>query len=331
MTKKRILSGIQPSGTLTLGNYIGALQHFVRLQEEEECYFCIVDYHAITLPRNVEQLRENKRKLAATYLAVGIDPEKATLFAQSDVSAHLELGWIMITTSYMGELERMTQFKEKSKEAESIPAGLFTYPSLQAADIVLYNATHVPVGDDQKQHLELARDLAQRFNQRYGETFVIPEPMIAEFGARIMSLTEPTSKMSKSSLVEGSYISLLDDLKTVEKKIKRAVTDSENEIRFDAVNKPAVSNLLTIYSSITNKSMAEAEEHFAGKGYGALKTEVAEVVVDMLKPFQEKYEYYYQSEELDKLMQHGAEKARKVANETLQKVRDTLGVGFTNV
>lgn len=325
---KRIFSGIQPSGTLTLGNYIGALQHFVRIQHEAECYFCIVDYHAITLPRNVESLKENIRKLAATYLAVGIDPNKAALFAQSDVPAHTELGWIMTCSSYMGELERMTQYKDKAKESESIPAGLFTYPALMAADILLYDATHVPVGDDQKQHLELSRDLAQRFNNRYGETFVIPEPMIAELGARIMSLTDPMSKMSKSSLVEGSFISLLDDLKVIEKKIKRAVTDSENEIRFDPENKPAVSNLLTIYAQLSEQSMAEVENHFSGKGYGALKSELAEVVVEAIRPIQERFNEYYHSSDLDKILQEGAEKAREVTKPTLQKVRNALGVGF---
>lgn len=327
---KRIFSGIQPSGTLTIGNYIGALQHFVRIQEEAECYFCIVDYHAITLPRNVEKLKENIRKLAAIYLAVGIDPQKATLFAQSDVPAHTELGWIMNCTSYMGELERMTQYKDKSKENESIPAGLFTYPALMAADILLYDTTHVPVGDDQKQHLELARDLAQRFNNRFGETFVVPEPMIAEIGARIMSLTEPTSKMSKSSLNEGSFISLLDDLKAIEKKIKRAVTDSENEIRFDPEAKPAVSNLLTIYAQMSNQGMEAVEKHFAGKGYGALKSELAEVVVESIRPIQERFEEYYLSADLDRIMQEGAEKAQEVTRPTLQKVRKALGVGFIN-
>lgn len=330
MSKKKIFSGIQPSGVLTLGNYIGALQHFSRLQDEEECLFCIVDYHAITLPRNVKHVRENKRKLAAMYLAVGIDPNKATLFAQSDVSAHTELGWIMNCTSYMGELERMTQYKDKSQEDESIPAGIFTYPTLMAADILLYQTTHVPVGDDQKQHLELARDLAQRFNKRYGEVFVVPEPMIAQFGARIMSLTDPTSKMSKSSLVEGSYISLLDEMNVIEKKIKRAVTDSENEIRFDPEKKPAISNLLTIYSVMADKSMKETEQHFAGKGYGALKSEVAEAVIEKLKPFQEKYEYYYQSAELDQIMKQGAQKAEEAASVTLRKVKEVLGVGFLN-
>jgi len=325
---KTILSGIQPSGTLTLGNYIGAMQHFVRLQHEANCFFCIVDYHAITLPRNIENLKTNIRSLAAMYLAVGIDPKKAVLFAQSDVPEHTELGWIMITSSYMGELERMTQFKDKSKGSDSIPAGLFTYPPLMAADILLYNTTHVPVGEDQKQHLELTRDLAQRFNHRFGETFVIPEPMIAKIGSRIMSLDDPTSKMSKSNPNAGSYISMLDEPKVLEKKIKRAVTDSDNEIRFDPEQKPAVSNLLTIYSLMTEQSMEQVEAHFAGKGYGALKGELAEAVIAKLQPIQEKYHYFYHSQELDSLLHEGAAKAREVAGVTLQKVKKALGVGI---
>jgi tryptophanyl-tRNA synthetase len=325
---KTILSGIQPSGTLTLGNYIGALQHFPRLQNEENCYFCIVDYHAITVPKSIENLRQNIRSLAALYLAVGIDPNKATLFIQSDVSAHTELGWIMTTGSYMGELERMTQFKDKSKGNDSIPAGLLTYPPLMAADILLYQTTHVPVGDDQKQHLELTRDLAERFNNRYGEIFVVPEPMIAEVGSRVMALDDPTSKMSKSSPNAGSFISMLDDPKVIEKKVKRAVTDSDNEIRFDPQNKAAVSNLLTIYSLMTEQTIPETEKHFAGKGYGALKGEVAEAVIANLNPIQEKYKYYMASSELDEILKKGAAKAGDVAGQTLQKVKKAIGLGL---
>jgi len=324
---KTILSGIQPSGTLTIGNYIGAMQHFVRLQHEANCHFCIVDLHAITAPKTIDKLRENIRGLAALYLAVGIDPAKATLFVQSDVSAHAELGWIMITHSYMGELERMTQFKDKSKANESIPAGLLTYPPLMAADILLYNTTHVPVGDDQKQHLELTRDLAERMNSKYGDLFVVPEPMIAEFGSRIMSLDDPSSKMSKSNPNAGSFISMLDEPKVIEKKIKRAVTDSDNEIRYDVDQKPAVSNLLTIYASMTDQTLPEVEKHFSGKGYGALKGELAEVVIAKLAPIQEKYHYYVQSTELDEILQQGAEKAREVANQTLNRVKQAIGLG----
>lgn len=325
---KTILSGIQPSGTLTLGNYIGAMQHFVRLQHEANCFFCIVDYHAMTVPKNTEKLRENIRGLAAMYLAVGIDPKKATLFIQSDVPAHTELGWIMICQAYMGELERMTQYKEKSKGNESIPAGLFTYPPLQAADILLYNTTHVPVGDDQKQHIEITRNLAERFNNKFGEVFVIPEPDIAKTGARIMSLDDPTSKMSKSDPNEGSFISMLDDPKVIEKKIKRAVTDSDNEIRFDPENKPAVSNLLSIYSLMTDQTIPEVEQHFTGKGYGALKGDLAEAIIAKLSPIQEKYNHYLNSSELDTILKHGAVKASIVANETLEKVKKAIGVGL---
>lgn len=325
---KTILSGIQPSGTLTIGNYIGAMQHFVRLQHEANCFFCIVDYHAMTVPKNTEKLRENIRSLAAMYLAVGIDPEKATLFIQSDVPAHTELGWIMICQAYMGELERMTQYKDKSKGNDSIPAGLFTYPPLMAADILLYDTTHVPVGDDQKQHIEITRNLAERFNNKFGEVFVVPEPHIAKTGARIMSLDDPSNKMSKSNPNVGSFISMLDEPKVIEKKIKRAVTDSENEIRFDPENKPAVSNLLTIYTLMTEQTMQEAELHFSGKGYGALKGELAEVVIDKLSPIQEKYNHYLNSPELDNILKHGAVKASIVANETLQKVKKAIGVGL---
>lgn len=325
---KTILSGIQPSGTLTLGNYIGAMQHFVRLQHEENCFFCVVDHHAITVPQDPQILKKNIRSLAALYLAVGIDPQKATLFVQSDVAAHTELGWIMITSSYLGELERMTQFKDKAKGKDSIPAGLLTYPPLMAADILLYQTTHVPVGDDQKQHLELTRDLAERMNNRYGELFVIPEPMIAEVGSRIMSLDDPSTKMSKSNPNEASYISMLDDPKVMEKKIKRAVTDSGSEIKYDPQNKAAVSNLLTIYSLMTDMSIAEAEQHFAGKGYGALKGELAEATIARLQPIQEKYKYYYESTELDQILRQGAEKASGVANETLHKVKKAMGLGI---
>lgn len=324
---KNVLSGIQPSGTLTIGNYIGAMQHFVRLQHEANCFFCIVDYHAITVPQEPDVLKNNIRSLAALYLAVGIDPEKAALFVQSDVPAHTELGWIMITQSNIGELERMTQYKDKSKGKESIPAGLLTYPPLMAADILLYDTAFVPVGDDQKQHLELTRDIADRFNRKYGEVFVVPDPLIAEIGARIMSLDDPLSKMSKSNPNPGSYISMLDEPKVIEKKIKRAVTDSENSIRYDRQNKPAVSNLLSIYSLVTDKSMAEVEQHFEGKGYGALKGELAEAVIQKISPIQECYYHYLESSKLDNILREGAEKAQETANATLLRVKKALGVG----
>lgn len=327
MKMKTIFSGIQPSGTLTLGNYIGAMQHFVKLQNEANCYFCIVDYHAITLPQDPQQLKENIKSLASLYLAVGLDPKKVTLFAQSDVSAHTELGWLMICHSYMGELERMTQFKDKSKGQDSIPVGLFTYPPLMAADILLYQTTHVPVGDDQKQHLELTRDIAERFNRKFDDVFTIPEPMIAELGSRIMSLDDPYSKMSKSNPNKNSFISMLDEPKVIEKKIKRAVTDSDNEIRFDKEAKPAVSNLLSIYSLLTGKTIPEVEQHFAGSGYGQLKQQLADVVVETLEPIQKKYEEVYSSGEVETILREGANKAAEVAQPTLTKVKQAIGVG----
>lgn len=326
---KTIFSGIQPSGTLTLGNYLGAMQHFVRLQDDAQCYFCIVNYHAITVPQDPLELKKNIRSLAALYLAVGIDPKKATIFNQSDVSAHAELGWIMTCTSYMGELERMTQFKDKSQGKDSIPTGLFTYPPLMAADILLYNTTHVPVGEDQKQHIEITRDLAERFNSRYGDIFVIPEHDIPKVGARIMSLDNPGNKMSKSNPNPGSYISMVDTPKEIEKKMKRAVTDSDNEIRFDREQKPAISNLISIYSLVTDRTIPEVEKHFEGRGYGALKSELAEVVIAKLTPIQEKYDEYVNSSELDNILKHGAIKASIVANETLDKAKRALGVSLS--
>src|SRR5690625_4506829 len=273
---KIIFSGIQPSGTLTLGNYLGAIQQFVQLQHDHQCYFCIVDEHAITIPQDPQQLRENIRSLAAFYIAAGIDPEKATLFIQSEVPAHVELGWMLQSISYVGELERMTQYKDKSDRKEGVSSALLTYPSLMAADILLYQTHIVPVGEDQTQHLELTRTLAQRFNNRFGETFNIPDIRIPKVGARIMSLQEPTKKMSKSDENVKGFISLLDSPKQIEKKIKSAVTDSEGIVKFDRDNKPGVSNLMAIYSSCTGKSYDAIEAEFDGKGYGDFKAAVAE-------------------------------------------------------
>ncbi len=285
---KKIFSGIQPSGTLTLGNYLGAIRQFVQLQHENECYFCIVDQHAITVPQDPKELKENIKSLAALYIASGIDPEKATLFVQSEVPAHTELGWMLQSITYMGELERMTQFKDKSEGRSAVSSALFTYPTLMAADILLYQTDIVPVGDDQKQHLELTRDVAERFNNRFGETFTIPEIQTPKFGARIMSLQDPTKKMSKSDENTRSFISMLDTPKQIEKKIKSAVTDSDDFIKYDPENKPGISNLLTIYASCTGKSMKEVEQHFEQKRYGELKGEVAEVVIDTLSPIPRK-------------------------------------------
>ena len=322
-----IFSGIQPSGLPTIGNYLGAIRQFVNLQDDNECYFCVVDQHAITVPQEPKELKQNTRALAALYVASGLDPSKATLFVQSDVPAHTELSWLIQTFTYMGELERMTQFKDKAEGRSAVSSALFTYPTLMAADILLYNTNIVPVGDDQKQHLELTRDVAERFNNRFGETFVIPEIQIPEVGARIMSLQEPTKKMSKSDENKRAFISMLDTPKQIEKKIKSAVTDSDMDIKFDRENKPGVSNLLSIYASCKNKSIEEVETHFAGKGYGDLKQEVADAVLEVIVPIQEKYETLINSPELDDILREGAKKANEVAEKTLAKVKKKMGLG----
>lgn len=324
---KTIFSGIQPSGVITLGNYIGAMKQFVELQDDYNCYFCIVDQHAITVPQDRLALRKNIRSLAAFYLAVGIDPNKSTLFIQSEVPAHAQAGWILQCIAYVGELERMTQFKDKSAGKEAVSAGLLTYPPLMAADILLYSTDIVPVGEDQKQHIELTRDLAERFNKRYGDIFTIPEARIPKIGARIMSLTDPTKKMSKSDPNQKSYITLLDDAKTIEKKVKSAVTDSEGIIRYDKEKKPGVSNLLTIYSILANESIEQLEERYAGKGYGEFKADVAQVIIDTLTPIQEKYYELMESSELDDILDEGAEKANRVASKMLKKMENAIGLG----
>jgi len=322
-----IFSGIQPSGTLTLGNYLGALKQFVELQDDYECYFCIVDEHAITVPQDRLELRKNIRSLAALYLASGIDPKKATLFIQSEVPAHTQLGWIMQSISYIGELERMTQFKDKSQGKEAVSSALLTYPPLMAADILLYQTNIVPVGDDQKQHLELTRDLAQRFNNRYNEVFTIPEIRIPKVGARIMSLQDPTKKMSKSDTNEKGFISMLDEPKRIEKKIKSAVTDSDGVVKYDKENKPGISNLLTIYSSCTGESIESLEAKYEGKGYGEFKQDVANAVIQVLQPIQERYKELIDSDMLDDILDEGAEKAAYVANKTLRKAKKAMGLG----
>jgi len=324
---KTIFSGIQPSGTITLGNYIGALSQFVELQNEYNCFFCIVDQHAITVPQDPQTLRKNIRSLAALYLAVGIDPEKATLFIQSEVPAHAQTGWMMQCISYIGELERMTQFKDKSIGKEAVSASLLTYPPLMAADILLYNTDLVPVGEDQKQHMELTRDLAERFNKKYNDILTIPEISLPKVGARIMSLQEPTKKMSKSDPNQKAFITLLDEPNQIVKKIKSAVTDSDGIVKFDTVKKPGVSNLLSIYSILGGKSIAELEEMYVGKGYGDFKGDLAEVVANFFKPIQEKYYNLLESSELDDILDRGAEKANLVANKTLKKMENAMGLG----
>jgi len=323
--KKRIFSGVQPTGNLHIGNYLGAIKNWVPLQHEYESFFCIVNLHAITLPQDPKVLRQKTLDLARIYLAAGIDPEVSTIFIQSDVPAHAELTWILSCIARMGELERMTQFKDKGKgNTERAGVGLFAYPVLMAADILLYQTDLVPVGKDQKQHLELTRDLAERFNRDFGETFKIPEPYIPPVGANILSLQDPTKKMSKSDEDATGSIFLLDDADTVTKKIKRAVTDSGTDIKFDA-SRPAITNLLTIYQLFTGKTAEECGAHFEGKGYGAFKTELAEATVEFLRPFQERV-HEYDEATLRNILETGAEKARNLASETLKVVYEKMGI-----
>ncbi len=324
---KTIFSGIQPSGTITLGNYIGAMKQFVELQDEYNCYFCIVDQHAITVPQDRLTLRNNIRSLAALYLAVGINPEKATLFIQSEVPAHAQAGWMMQCIAYIGELERMTQFKDKSVGKEAVASALLTYPPLMAADILLYNADLVPVGEDQKQHLELTRDLAERFNKKYNEIFTIPDVRLPKVGARVMSLQEPNKKMSKSDSNKKATITLLDEPKQIEKKIKSAVTDSEGIVKYDKENKAGISNLLSIYSILSKRSIADIEQQYEGKGYGDFKADLAEVVIREIEPIQRKYHELMESPELDRILDQGAEKANIVAGKMVKKMENAMGLG----
>ena len=329
MSKPIVFSGAQPSGELTLGNYLGALKNWVALQGEYDCIYCIVNQHAITVRQDPNKLRKATLDTLALYLACGIDPQKSTIFVQSQVPAHAELGWALNCYTYFGELSRMTQFKDKSsRHSENINAGLFDYPVLMAADILLYQANLVPVGDDQKQHLELSRDIAMRFNALYGDIFTIPEPFISKVGARVMSLQEPTKKMSKSDENRNNVIGLLENPKDIEKKIKRAMTDSDEPpvVRYDLKNKAGVSNLLDILTGVTGKPISELEKEFEGKMYGHLKTEVATQVIDMLTTLQAKYHQYRDDESyLISIMQEGAEKARSKAAQTLKKVYDAIG------
>jgi tryptophanyl-tRNA synthetase len=323
--KKRIFSGAQPTGTLHIGNYLGALKNWVALQDEYEAFYCIVNLHALTLPQDPKILKQKTLDLARIYLAAGVDPEKSTVFIQSDVPQHAELTWTLSCISRMGELERMTQFKDKGKgNRERAGVGLFTYPVLMAADILLYQTDLVPIGQDQKQHLELARDLAVRFNRDFGETFVVPEAYIPPVGAKIMSLQDPAKKMSKSDENANGSIFLLDDADTITKKIKKAVTDSGTEINFDET-RPAIRNLLTIYQLLTGKTRDECIAHFEGKGYGQFKTELAETVIDFLRPFQERVNNY-SDDELSSILKSGAEKARTIASKTLSGVYTKMGI-----
>ena len=322
---KRIFSGIQPTGNIHLGNYLGALRNWVALQHEYESFFCIVNLHAITVPQDPKLLAAKTRELARIYLAAGIDPKVSTIFVQSDVSQHAELTWILNCIARMSELERMTQFKDKARrQTESVAVGLFDYPVLMASDILLYQTDLVPVGEDQKQHLELTRDLAIRFNRDYGDTFRIPDPYIPKVGSRIMSLSDPAKKMSKSDDDPNGCVMLLDDAEIIQRKFKRAVTDSGTEIRFDD-SRPAITNLLTIYHLITGQPTQEVEAHFEGKGYAQLKAQIAEVTVEFLRPLQQRVRDIT-DERLDHILGEGRERAKKIAGATLEQVFEKMGI-----
>lgn len=329
---KTLVSGIQPSGRLTLGNYLGAIKNFVALQDEgefEEFFVFIADLHAITVPKDPTMLRQSIKKLAALYLACGLNPERITLFIQSEVHEHAEIGYLLQTITYIGELERMTQYKDKkAKQVEGVSSALLTYPVLMAGDILLYNANGVPVGQDQKQHLELTRTLAERFNSKYSETFNIPDALIVKEGAKIMSLQDPTKKMSKSDPLEKASIYLDDSEAIIRKKIASAVTDSDGIIKYDEVNKPGISNLLNILSCCTNKSISDLETEFEGVGYGEFKKAVADAIITLLMPIQEKYEKILADKNyLNKVLDDGAQKASYFARKTLSKVKRKMGVG----
>lgn len=325
---KRVFSGVQPTGNIHLGNYLGALKQFVELQDDHECIYCIVDEHAITVPQDPKELREHILDVAALYLAVGVDPKKSIVFVQSDVPGHAELGWVLCCQSYTGELSRMTQFKDKSKNKESAPTGLFTYPVLMAADILLYDTDIVPVGNDQKQHIELCRDLAIRINNKYKKTFVVPEGRFMKAGARVMALDDPTKKMSKSAENIHSRISLLDEPSKIKKSIMKATTDSDGVVKFDIENKPGISNLLSIYSALSGKSIEELEAMYEGKGYGDFKKDLVEVTVEALAPVKARYEEIRHSEELIEILKDGAARADAIAQKTMARVKDSFGLGL---
>ncbi len=326
--KKIVLSGIQPSGSPTLGNYVGALRNWALLQTDDRfCYYCVANLHAATVRQDPDELRKRAFDTVALLLACGVDPQKSVVFVQSHVKEHAELNWVLACSTYMGELNRMTQFKDKSqKHADNINAGLYTYPVLMAADILLYQSDLVPVGDDQKQHIEITRDIAIRFNKVHGETFRIPEGYIPKVGARLMSLQDPTQKMSKSDPNPNGYVAIMDDPSVILKKFKRAVTDSDGLIQFDPVNKPGVSNLLAIYTTFTGKTLPEAEAEFEGKGYGHLKTAVADAVIEELTPIQNEFKRLVSDEAyIRRIMEDGAEQARIAAAATLAKAYHAMG------
>ena len=325
--KKRLFSGIQPTGTLTLGNYIGALRNFKLLEDQYDCLFSVVDLHALTVRQDPAQLRKNCLKVMSLFLAVGLDPDKSLIYFQSHVSGHAELGWILDCITYMGELSRMTQFKDKSaKHADNINCGLFAYPVLMAADILLYQADLVPIGADQKQHLELCRDVAERFNAVYGDVFTIPEGYFPKVGARVMSLQEPTRKMSKSD-PEETYIAILDKPDVIRKKLRRAVTDCDNTVVFDPENKPGVANLMSIMSALSGRTMDEISADYNGQGYGKFKDAVADCVISVLEPIQNEYDRISADKAyLQQVMDSGRERASAIAHKTMLKVRKKMGI-----
>lgn len=326
---KRVFSGVQPTGNIHIGNYLGALKQFVELQNDNECIYCIVDMHSITVPQDPKQLRKHILDVAALYMAVGIDPKKSIIFVQSDVPGHAELSWVLTCNSYTGELSRMTQFKDKSKGRESAPTGLFTYPILMAADILLYDTDIVPVGNDQKQHIELCRDIAIRVNNTVKkDTFVVPDGRFLKAGARVMALDDPTSKMSKSAENVHSRISLLDEDNKIKKSIMKSTTDSEGIIRFDIENKPGVSNLLNIYSAFSGESIDDLVARYEGSGYGDFKKDLVGIVQEALAPIKKNFDEIRESQELLDVLKDGAEKAGTIAEKTMKRVKDNFGLGF---
>ena len=327
MDKKRIFSGIQPTGCITIGNYIGAIDNWLKFQEEYNCRYCVVDMHSITVRQDPAELRERAMSFLAQYIACGLSPQKSTMFFQSHVHEHAELTWVLNCNSYIGELSRMTQFKDKSaKHQTNLNMGLMDYPVLMASDILLYDTALVPVGVDQKQHVELARDIAIRFNNAYGDTFVVPEPFIPSYGAKVYSLQDPVAKMSKSDTNANATVSIIEDSDSIIKKFKKAVTDSDNRIAYSPQDKPGVSNLITIYSAMTGKNIAEAELEFEGQGYGTLKMRTADAVVEKLRPIKEEYDRLINDKAyLLDIAYKGADKASEIASVTLKKVYDKVG------
>lgn len=325
---ENLFSGIKPSGDLTLGNYLGAIVNFIPLQDRYNCFYCVVDMHAITVPQDRLELRQRTKDIAALYIACGLNPEKSTIYIQSEVSAHAELGWMLECNTYLGELNRMTQFKDKANNQRTagLTSGIYTYPVLMAADILLYDSAIVPVGVDQKQHVELCRDIADRFNNKYGDTFVKPDPLVPETGAKIMDLQNPTKKMSKSDTNKGCIL-LLDSENVVKKKIRSAVTDTDGFIKYDVENKPGISNLMAIHSIISGLTLSEVEAKYVEIGYGDFKNDVAELVWQKIKPIQERFNEIRKSQELDDILDAGATKANKIAYRKVQKVKHKIGLG----